>query len=238
MRYNDPTGHMRVDNEGGGGCSTSGYCPGSSGSSNASTAPVIQSGVDDDPLNDEPDLRCNNDLDCLPDNGISISNTDENRITPPCEYIASYSTCQSISNYIGVGVLTLDTVAGVGTTIFAILMSLAASGTGPFGAGAVEAAYLIANPVEGWMGGASFGLTFINDFLVTGNSYISLADEELVISSDVVISGIFAVAGGLDPEPYGDSLMNDTAAIYDLYRLNGGDELFDLHLSSSGWYLD
>jgi hypothetical protein len=170
-----------------------------------------------------------------PNCDLSINNqTNGNPNAPLCEQLYSHTTCQKISGLLSVGVLTLDSVAAIGSGIFAILMAIAQLG-GPIGVGVVEAAYLIANPVEGWMGGASFFLTAINDFLVTGGSYI--ANNEVVLSSDVTVSGIFAIAGAIDPEPYGDTLMNGTAAIYDLYRLTGGDILFNLHIGPSGWYL-
>jgi hypothetical protein len=84
-----------------------------------------------------------------------------------------------------------------------------------------------------------FFLTATNDFLITGGSYITSGSQpEIVLSSDVVISGVFAFAGGADPEPFGDTLMNGTSAIYDVRRLNGADTLFSLHVGPSGWYLD
>jgi len=174
-----------------------------------------------------------------PDCDLSLGDpTSINPNGPPCEQVFSASTCQQISGVISVGVLTLDTVAAIGTGISAILAAIAILG-GPIGMGAVAEAYLIANAVEGWMGAASFGLTLANDFLVTGGSYLTLDPEpELVLSADVVISGIFAITGGIDPEPFGDTLINGTAAIYDIYRLRGGDSLFTLHIGLSGWYLD
>jgi hypothetical protein len=53
----------------------------------------------------------------------------------------------------------------------------------------------------------------------------------------VVISGIFAFAGGVDPEPFGDTLMNGASMVHDIYRLTGGNPLFSLHIGLSGWYL-
>lgn len=51
IRYNDPSGHRLVEDYGNGGCSTSGYCPGSSGSIYAPTP----TGGDDPSDNEDPD---------------------------------------------------------------------------------------------------------------------------------------------------------------------------------------
>ena len=230
VNFKDPTGHMCSDPE-----DPTPICDGSGGyppniPQPDPPAPVVNS--DPDPLDEgqEQDVPTPTSPTSTPPSGSA-----DTRL-PPCEYFYSHAACQSISNYIGIGVLTLDTVAGIGSSIFAILASIAILG-GPFGIGTVESAYLIGNPIEGWMGGASFALTTLNDLFITGGSYISLTNKEVVISSDVIISGIFAGASAIDPEPFGDSLMNDTAAIHDFYRLTGGDVLFNLHLTPVGWYL-
>jgi hypothetical protein len=204
-----------VSNPGAGDCSGSG-CHGEGGSSDQGTENQCPAG--------NPNCRPSiNDL--------------TNPNTAPCLQLFSSATCQGVSGFLSVGALTLDTVAATGSGIFSILELVALLG-GPIGLGAVEAAYLIANAAEGWLGAASLALTLTNDFLFTGGSYIALgSNPEVVLSSDVVISGVFAFAGGADPEPFGDSVMNGTAVIYDIYRMSGGDTFFELHIGVSGWYL-
>ena len=53
IRYNDPTGHWLVEDSGNGGCSTSGYCPGSSTYNPPQNDEVVD--LDDNLSNDEDD---------------------------------------------------------------------------------------------------------------------------------------------------------------------------------------
>ncbi len=229
IRFSDPSGHICVEGDG-----TNGEF-GMAGNCGGKSNPNYKPGLMGSPSGWTNRNKSTDDSAVVEKSGGGVIK-DKDRPTPPCELITSNSTCQTFSRYIGVGVFTLDFLAGIGSTIFAGLMVGAIAG-GPFGVGAVAEAYAIANFIEGWMGAASFALTFINDVFITGGSYISIADKEVVLSSDVVISGIFAATGGIDPEPFGDSLINDTAVIYDLYRFNGGDVLFNVHLTARGWYL-
>jgi RHS repeat-associated protein len=152
-----------------------------------------------------------------------------------CKEMLSDSACQKISRAIGVGVLTLDVVAAIGTGAFALVVTISAL-AGPVGLGTSETAYQVVNLLEGWIGGVSFALTAANDFFITGDSYIT--KSETVLSSDLIIAGIFAGTGSVDPEPFGDTLINGTSAIHDLYRLTGGESLFKAHFPSGGrWYL-
>ena len=237
LRYTDPTGHFCTEEDANGNiihvnCGT-GLPPSGGGGAGGGNG---SGGGGGDYCSTHPE-SCGLPPIASPLGDSTSSGQSINPNAPPCAQVFSASTCQQIGGVLSVGALTLDTVAAVGTGIFALLELVSLLG-GPIGIGSVEAAYLVANLVEGWMGAASFLLTATNDFLVTGGSYITGGTQpEIVLSSDVVISGIFALAGGADPEPFGDTLMNGTSAIYDTYRFTGGDALFSLHIGLSGWHL-
>ena len=61
VNFNDPSGHRLVENEFGGGCSTSGYCPGSSGPTYQPTQ------TDGDPEGEDPDANLEDELATGPD---------------------------------------------------------------------------------------------------------------------------------------------------------------------------
>ncbi|MBE7435997.1 MAG: hypothetical protein HS100_18920 [Anaerolineales bacterium] len=231
MNYTDPSGHICVESDGDSDVGMAGNC---NGGSNPKHKPGLQGPKWNPRLGNSDDESQGGDIGDGPELGAGITKSD--KPIPLCEQTLTHSSCQTISNTVGVTVFVLDGVAFVGTGVFAALAVSSIAG-GPIGLGTVMQGYKIANEIEGRIGTFTFGLTLANDVLITGNTNYSSAKSEFTISSDTVIAGTFAGAGGFYSEPFGDTFLNGVAVIHDYYRVTGGEKLFDLHIAPGRIYL-
>ncbi|MBE7435982.1 MAG: hypothetical protein HS100_18845 [Anaerolineales bacterium] len=233
MNYTDPSGHICVESDGDSDVGMAGNC---NGGSNPKHKPGLQGPKWNPRLGNSDDESQGGDIGGGA--GLEAGTTKSNKPIPPCEQLISSSTCQQTSGVLSTAVFTLDFVATIGTGILGVMLPISA-GVGPAGPVSIAEAYAIANGAEGWMGGTAAVLTLVNDFAVTGDSYFTFTPiPQLVVSSDVALSVIFAASGGLDPEPYGDTLINGAALTYDSYRLLGNDPVFEFHIGLGWWAVD
>jgi hypothetical protein len=151
--------------------------------------------------------------------------------------MTSQSNCQKISKVPSVLVFTLDTGSLALSSIGVVIELIGLLG-GPAGEGGALATYQMLNAAEGGLGVVSSIITASNDFLITGETYVTTDPQpELVLGSDTTIAFTTAIVGGLDPEAASDTLLNSAAWANDLFRLTGGEGFLQTHLGLSRSYL-
>ena len=151
--------------------------------------------------------------------------------SPPCDTLFSQSSCQNISGGISALVFAGDITSLSLSTVGSIFALLAIPG-GPLTEGGVIAGYQVLNYIEGVIGAVDMGLVVINDAIFTGETYISSDPQpELILGHDTTIAMAMAVAGGADPDPFGDTFFNSIALANDLYKFTGGESLIETHIN-------
>ena len=218
IRYSDPSGHRLVEDYGNGGCSTSGYCLGSSSSTYTSTQLNENSGDNGGSSDDKhPDSSLDDDLDG--DLGVGTDEFDFHFEigTHECD-----TDCQHTLEGLFVFGTTMDSLATGINFMFALAADVAFVIDPLFYAVAVklyQPLSIIPN-IIGSVGGATWIVSgFIsgdNSFEITVNN--GVVDVSGSIAQDTIATVIFDGAGWAAREPNIAFSINGTGTTYDLLR--------------------
>lgn len=219
IRYTDPTGHRLVEDFGNGGCSTSGYCPGSSGSPYTPTSTggnglsededpdVILSGNDgSNPLVEIFDKITTDDFQALEDNGCfthgpeTIDWTNSKCIDAASFLFQDIATLSSSASATWTATLT---ILGCGAAFLTEGVSCAAG----YALGFADH-LMFFNPLESTASTISLFLTTYSDYLTHDTSLVDWR-----VGEDTRTGAATWVAG-LAVEPFTDAAIDIYASGY------------------------